>query len=130
MVEAVLCKSTCPAMQYIFKLSRVQGTFVFMLNARRSSKIPPDMYTYGQRIYRAVQWSECSIYVSVYSFPKLTSLPAKLADGGQRHPPNPPSGSDAPPLLFFSSPFLETNTQEKMEHKEAQLWNVQNHPGP
>ena len=30
---------------------------------------------------------ECSIYVSVYSFPKLTSLPAKLADGGQRHPP-------------------------------------------
>ena len=24
-------------------------------------------------IYRAVQWSECSIYVSVYSFPKLTS---------------------------------------------------------
>ena len=42
-------------MQYMLKLSRVQGISVFMLNARRSSKIPPDMYTYGQRIYRAVQ---------------------------------------------------------------------------
>ena len=73
-------------MQHIFELSRVEGIFVFVLRARCRSKIPGDMYMVSA--YGAVQWSECSIYVSVYSFPKLTSLPAGwLARvGGQRRP--------------------------------------------
>ena len=82
-------------MQHIFKLSRVEGIFVFVLRARCRSKIPGDMYMVSA--YGAVQWSECSIYVSVYSFPKLTSLPAGWLAGG---------GTEAPLTLFFGT-FLE-----------------------
>ena len=76
-------------MQYMLKLSRVQGIFYLCsMHGAALKSLQICIHMVSAYIEQCSE-RECSIYVSVYSFPKLTS---RLAKGwGQRQPSPPPS---------------------------------------